>query len=57
MYRYNEGIDFVVHVANVNLIIPTSKTLTEEQQKNEKLVKAHSDYLEFINGGGTVLEQ
>jgi hypothetical protein len=56
MYRYNEGTDFVVHVANVNLIIPTTETLTTEQQ-NEKLAIAHADYLKFIADGGKVLAQ
>ena len=57
MYRYNEGTEYVVNVANVNLIIPTAQTLTIEQQKNSDLVNAHSAYLTFIANGGTVLAQ
>ena len=57
MYRYNEGTEYVVNVTNVELAIPTSDELTDEQKENELLVQNHNQFKEWIAQGNTPLEQ
>ena len=56
MFR-KHGEEFVVKVIDVNLLIPVATELTDKQKTEEKLVKYHMEYQEWVAQGNAPLEQ